>query len=273
MKAVTTKEFLERAVKVHGDKYDYSQVECYGWLKKIEINCKVHGKFLQNMGDHLQGKGCKKCGTENKIDFWNKKDEQFLIENYAIKGCKFCSQVLNRTRKAVRERARILKITKKPIPRLKHPNISSIIWANVLKGAKARSLCVEIEFDDIWQLYLQQDKKCALTGFDVYYSLIFEEITASLDRIDSNLGYTKDNIQIVHKDINRMKNHFSDEYFYKMCRAISNYRPDLIDDELVFEENEWLETSIPVRREKGLNGEFIVKRSVRKMSEDLKYQL
>jgi len=45
--------------------------------------------------------------------------------------------------------------------------------------------------------------------------------TASLDRIDSTKNYTIDNIQWVHKDVNKMKMDFSQEYFIEMCRLVT----------------------------------------------------
>jgi superfamily II DNA or RNA helicase len=48
--------------KIHGDKYDYSLVNCENNKKKINIICKKHGLFIQDVSNHLQGKGCPCCG-------------------------------------------------------------------------------------------------------------------------------------------------------------------------------------------------------------------
>ena len=48
-------------------------------------------------------------------------------------------------------------------------------------------------------------------------------MTASLDRIDSKKGYIEGNIQWVHKDINRMKWAFNEDYFIKLCNNIYQY--------------------------------------------------
>ena len=45
--------------------------------------------------------------------------------------------------------------------------------------------------------------------------------TASLDRKNSNLDYTKENIQWVHKDVNYMKMSLNEKYFIKLCKLIS----------------------------------------------------
>jgi hypothetical protein len=44
--------------------------------------------------------------------------------------------------------------------------------------------------------------------------------TASLDRIDSKVGYTKNNVQWVHKDVNNAKQDFEEDYFFNMCREV-----------------------------------------------------
>ena len=58
----TLEVFLEKAWKVHGDKYDYSLVEYQGSEKKIRIVCPEHGEFLQTPNMHLRGRRCPTCG-------------------------------------------------------------------------------------------------------------------------------------------------------------------------------------------------------------------
>lgn len=75
------------------------------------------------------------------------------------------------------------------------------------------------------ELIEQQQFKCALTGLPVS----FEKNTASLDRIDSNRGYVKDNLQWIHKAVNIMKNAYPQTYFISMCHQIAktNSNPDI----------------------------------------------
>ena len=44
--------------------------------------------------------------------------------------------------------------------------------------------------------------------------------SASLDRIDSKKGYTEENVQWIHKDVNSMKMDYNEDYFIKMCQLI-----------------------------------------------------
>ena len=60
---LTTEEFVHRARKVHGDKYDYSNVTYVNAKTTVEIICKKCGKvFWQFPFNHLQGHGCTYCG-------------------------------------------------------------------------------------------------------------------------------------------------------------------------------------------------------------------
>jgi hypothetical protein len=85
-----------------------------------------------------------------------------------------------------------------------------------------------ITIKDCWELYIKQGKKCALTGvpigFDDCGDSRWKGSTASIDRIDSKKEYDIDNIQLVHKDLNLMKNHFNEDYFIKMCCLVAKNR-------------------------------------------------
>lgn len=59
-------DFIQEAELLHGDKYDYSQVEYKTSKDKVKINCKIHGTFKQTPNNHLRGKGCKFCGDIKK---------------------------------------------------------------------------------------------------------------------------------------------------------------------------------------------------------------
>jgi len=61
MKKLTISEFVERAKKIHGDKYDYSKSYYIHNNEKIKICCKKHGLFNQTPHIHLHGSGCPIC--------------------------------------------------------------------------------------------------------------------------------------------------------------------------------------------------------------------
>lgn len=58
-----TEEFIKKARKVHGNKYDYSKVDCKGYFSYVTIICPEHGEFIQRVENHLKGAGCSKCAN------------------------------------------------------------------------------------------------------------------------------------------------------------------------------------------------------------------
>jgi len=75
---LTTEEFIKRAKKVHGDKYDYSKVEYERLTKKVIIICPEHGEFLQSAGNHLSGsrEGSRVAGNGCPDCSWGKSERE-----------------------------------------------------------------------------------------------------------------------------------------------------------------------------------------------------
>ena len=90
------------------------------------------------------------------------------------------------------------------------------------KGAESRNLYFNITMEQIWDLFLKQNKKCAYSNRVINFcsSRKSSDGTASLDRINPQIGYVKDNVQWVHKDINFMKQDMDEEYFLKTIKEI-----------------------------------------------------
>ena len=70
----TTESFIEKAQKVHGNKYDYSKVHYINNREKVCIVCPEHGEFMQKPLDHIHGSGCPECGKH--LD----KSEKFVLK-------------------------------------------------------------------------------------------------------------------------------------------------------------------------------------------------
>ena len=79
-----------------------------------------------------------------------------------------------------------------------------------------------ITIKDVYNLWIKQDKKCALSGLNIGFYDDNKTHTCSIDRIDSSKEYELNNIQLVHKHINLMKNHFNNNYFINICKLIAN---------------------------------------------------
>lgn len=70
-----TNDFINKSLKIHGNKYDYSLAEYKNCKTKIKIVCPDHGTFEQIPLHHLNGSGCYKCNGGyqlNTNDFINK---------------------------------------------------------------------------------------------------------------------------------------------------------------------------------------------------------
>lgn len=64
-----TLSFIEKAKRVHGERYDYSRVDYKTAILPVEIICPKHGPFLQKPNVHLNGHGCTLCDRDvNSLD-------------------------------------------------------------------------------------------------------------------------------------------------------------------------------------------------------------
>lgn len=88
--------------------------------------------------------------------------------------------------------------------------------------AKANSLDFEIDKKHVEWLYEFQGKKCILTRIPFQMEQLSEKkrrpFGPSLDRIDCNKGYTKENTRLVCSIVNIALSDFGDVAFDKMCR-------------------------------------------------------
>jgi hypothetical protein len=91
-------------------------------------------------------------------------------------------------------------------------------------NAKLRGIDWEITVDDIADLYEEQEGLCALTGWPIVFPEVghHQLTTVSIDRIDSSFGYLKENIQLVDKRVNMMKQSYSQEEFILVCKAVAD---------------------------------------------------
>lgn len=102
--------------------------------------------------------------------------------------------------------------------------VSQTYFYHVQAGAAARNIPFDVTIQDVWDIFEKQQGKCALSGLDLVFYKNHKnkgEQTASLDRIDSSRGYTKDNLQWIHKDINYMKSDLPQDAFVALCELVS----------------------------------------------------
>ena len=93
--ALTTKDFITRANKIHKNKYNYTNVKYINAKKKVNIICPEHGEFKQIAYNHINknnSQGCPDCAlkyekTENEVkDFIKSLNLNFLMNNRKLLG-------------------------------------------------------------------------------------------------------------------------------------------------------------------------------------------
>jgi hypothetical protein len=87
MKKLTNKEFINKAIEIHGDKYSYNECEYLNSNSKVTINCSIHGNFEQRASAHIgnQKQGCPKCNINTRQTGLS----EFLIRAIEIHGDKY----------------------------------------------------------------------------------------------------------------------------------------------------------------------------------------
>lgn len=75
----TTSEFIEQAIKIHGDKYTYDNTIFIKTLEKVIITCPIHGDFQQVANSHLNGCGCNDC-KKDMLRTVALKDKSYFVE-------------------------------------------------------------------------------------------------------------------------------------------------------------------------------------------------
>ena len=114
-----------------------------------------------------------------------------------------------------------------------YEEISGTFWKYFMKRSIERGYVFEITIEQVWDLYIKQNKKCKLSGLPIHlergYSNKNYKQTASIDRIDPSGGYTIDNIQWLHKSINKIKGVLTDDELIMYCKVIYNNNKDRAD--------------------------------------------
>lgn len=92
-KYLTREQFVTRAKKAHGDKYDYSKLIYTGIETKMTFICSKHGEFQQTGQTHVgaSGKhhGCKRCAVEKRAANQSITFDEFLIRAEMVHGHRY----------------------------------------------------------------------------------------------------------------------------------------------------------------------------------------
>ena len=162
---------------------------------------KLSFQGIEKTAEGRWAKNCPSCG----------KTKTYLRRNYAVRSfrlgkvCKGCSN------RATENNHRGFY------------NLIRLSWfAKCRASAETRDIPFLLQIDDIWNLYVGQQGRCALSGTDIGWAKVGSNHTASIDRIDPLGAYSLGNVQLVHKDINMMKQSFTQERFIELCGMVSD---------------------------------------------------
>ncbi len=146
-------------------------------------------------------KTCPNCNQE----------QSYLRKNYAeesLKLGKFCKKCSNKDSENNGHQGYYKNVLRKSFAHKYRSNalIRGIVW--------------DLSFDYLAELLIEQDFKCALTGWDIHAMEV--NSPASLDRIDSSIGYVEGNVQWVAIKVNMMKQKYTQQDFIDVCIAVAD---------------------------------------------------
>lgn len=108
-----------------------------------------------------------------------------------------------------------------------HGDISMSVFSRMKATAAIRGWEWQISIEYIWDLYLKQGRRCAISNREMSMPKVTRSIEnktndnlASLDRIDGTKGYIDGNVQWVCKRINYMKHVMSEKTFLEFVKDI-----------------------------------------------------
>lgn len=86
-RCISKEEFLQKANKIHHNKYNYSKVRYKNYKSPVTITCPIHGDFTQTPISHVTlQQGCPKCGRDKCSFKFRKSTKKFIQEAQLIHG-------------------------------------------------------------------------------------------------------------------------------------------------------------------------------------------
>lgn len=92
--------------------------------------------------------------------------------------------------------------------------------------ARKKDIQCNIDLQYLHELWNTQKGLCALSGIPMTYYFDSGQVptNVSVDRINSNLGYIKGNLQLVCMAVNQMKSDLTIEQLKYFCKSILEYK-------------------------------------------------
>ena len=112
-----------------------------------------------------------------------------------------------------------------------YEEISKSFFTRIKLSAEKRNYSFNLKIEDLWDLFLVQDKKCALSGRKLQFPKKIRDTDKdsdynipSLDRINNSKGYEIDNIQWLCFRVNYMKHVLDEQVFLSYIADIYSFK-------------------------------------------------
>jgi hypothetical protein len=192
----------------------YSNTLTKGSKKPVKCKCESCGiiankRFRESNAKHIcksiidGKKKCYKCKTFKKIEDFSKNRSTF--DGFS-KLCKECYSNYDSVKKGYIKKCLNIKT-----------NIISY-FKNTTNTLKSKSKLKNIDFDlddnTLYNLYLKQNKKCYYSGIEIIHNIGCSNYNSiSVERLNPNLGYIKDNVVLSAFNINSFKGMMTENEF------------------------------------------------------------
>ena len=181
-----------------------------GKLSREEVSKRLSDRDLELVGEYdgIERLVRVRCGLCGNI-------RESLARNFLARESKWCTECWTRHGSLRKIRAGESRWTG-------YGEISGRYWKRLIKNANIRGVDFRLGIEDAWQIYLDQQKCCALSGVVLVMHVPnhSSDVTASLDRINSKAGYRSDNVWWLHKTVNEMKWDLDLAKFIGLCGLV-----------------------------------------------------
>lgn len=185
--------------------------------KKIRLDNVVRGR------QKSCGCGC----ISGTIEDWKK---DFILLAYPLCDSNQIAKHINVSSNSVLTylKSKNRKLSKVIRPHKEYNGVSFDWFNRTRDSAKSRNKDFDLTIEQVYELYKQQNFKCALTGVHITLNnrrgSYGNPDQGSLDRIDSSIKrYSKDNVQLVTKQVNLAKLDYTQQEFIDMCKAVAEH--------------------------------------------------
>lgn len=201
----------------------------------LQFSQRVEKRKRHNTTPNLEGKRFNKLLVLSFYGYINVGRKKRTVKSLWLCRCECGKEKAIKTNELVSNRAKSCgcELIRKRYERCgkNHPRFKGFreISGNQLRSIRAcaqrRNKEYNLTAEFLWNLYLKQKRKCALSGLDIKFgSNLKKEVTASLDRIDSTKNYEPNNVQWVHKDVNKIKSNLPQERLLEVCKLITLHK-------------------------------------------------